>query len=184
MESRVVQHPPGLRVPLSGALLLAAMVTATSLGSPAAPARGQGFGRWEAPVRQCRMGLPEQRERRCDRLRLEQNLEGLLSARFIGAGEEGRLASEELTFAGVLPDGQQEMQCRPDGRCQDPPQPLRLLVGSVAWARFNGRGLVAGLPQARLARGQCRLERQTVRCEARLDGGAPGVWRAEAQLTP
>lgn len=170
--------------PLIGVLLLGSLMAATGLGSTSLPGRGQGFGRWETPLSTCRMRIQGQAERRCARLRLDQTLEGVLSVRFVGEGEGGRLASEELTFAGVLPQGQKPMRCRPDGRCGDPPQPLSLRVASVAWARFNGRGLVDGLPQARLARGQCRLDRQAIRCEARLDGDAKSSWMVQAQLLP
>jgi hypothetical protein len=170
--------------PLIGHLLLAALLGTPQVGGMA-PASGQGFGRWETPLQQCRMGAGGQPQRPCRRLRLEQNLEGLLSVRFVGDGEGGRLASEELTFAGVLPEGQQPMRCQPDGRCQNPPQPLQLLVGSVAWTRFNDRGLVDGLPQARLARGHCQLTHQVIRCEAHNEGASEGAsWTAEARLGP
>lgn len=178
----------GQLVPLIGTLLLAGLAAVAPANRPQ-PVSAEGFGRWETALRHCRMSSQGQSERPCRRLRLEQNLEGLLSIRFVGQGQGGLLASEELTFAGVLAEGYRPMACRPDGRCLEPRQPVQLLVGSVARASFNSRGLINALPQARLARGQCRLALREIRCEAREDtredsGVGTAAWRAEARIGP
>jgi hypothetical protein len=151
----------------------------------AVAAAGQGFGRWDSPVRECNMTANGQ-SHRCIELELEQNQEGLLTVRFVGPGEGGPLASRELAFSGQLGVGQQPMRCSPDGRCRPPAPPLQLRLGSVAWSRFDGRGLAEELPLARLARGQCLLERQTIRCKAQLEPPLPrsAPWSAEARLAP
>ena len=168
--------------PLMGAMLLGALAAGAPLNGRQS-VNAEGFGRWEAPLSQCRMKSPGRPEEPCRRLRLEQNLEGLLSIRFVRDGKGGQLASEELTFAGVLGEGHQPMHCRSDGRCREPLQPVQLMVGSVARASFNSRGLVDALPQARLARGQCRLALRAIRCEAREDGTTDGSnWTAEGRI--
>ncbi len=167
---------------LMGAMLLGGLAAGAPLNGPQW-VNAEAFGRWDAPLSQCRMSSLGRPEQPCRRLRLEQNLEGLLSIRFVGDGQGGLLASEELTFAGVLGEGHQPMHCRSDGRCREPLQPVQLMVGSVAWASFNSRGLVEGLPQARLARGQCRLALRMIRCEAREDSASGGaIWTAEGRI--
>jgi hypothetical protein len=168
--------------PLMGAMLLGALAGGAPLNGPRS-VKAEGFGRWEAPLSQCRMSNLGRPEQPCRRLRLEQNLEGLLSIRFVGDGQGGLLASEELTFAGVLGEGHQPMTCRSDGRCREPLQPVELIVGNVAWASFNSRGLVDAVPQARLAQGQCRLALRVIRCEAREDSASGGAnWTAEGRI--
>lgn len=172
----------GQLTPLIGTLLLGGLAAVAPAHRPQ-PVSAEGFGRWETPLRHCRMSSQGRSEHPCRRLRLEQNLEGLLSIRFVGQGQGGLLASEELTFAGVLAEGHRPMACRPDGRCLEPLQPVQLLVGSVARASFNSRGLINALPQARLARGQCRLALREIRCEAREDSAVgAAVWRAEGRI--
>ena len=112
-------------------------------------------------------------------MRLEQNLEGLLSVRFLADGADSGLGAEQLLFAGVLEPGQRPMLCSPDGRCT-PQWPTRVKVASVALARFDGRGLATAVPQTLLARGHCELMRRQVRCQAESDAG--GLWSAEARL--
>ena len=167
-----------------GSLLLGSLTGVCVAGGLAPPAAAQGFGLWAVPLQQCRITIPGQPERSCSRLRLEQKLEGVLSVAFQSFGEGGPLASQNLTFAGTLAPGQQPLRCRTDGRCDDPPQPLLLRVNSVAWSRFDGRGLASALPQARLAQGLCRLHRQDMRCEARTEEQAASPWKASALLGP
>ncbi|KMM17691.1 hypothetical protein [Synechococcus sp. GFB01] len=169
----------------SNAAIRAAQAAAGTLAFAALAAAGQGFGRWEGPVRHCTM-TANGRTHRCLELELEQNQEGLLTARFVGPGQGGPLASRELAFSGLLGAGQQPMRCGADGRCLPPDHPLQLRLTSVAWSRFDGRGLAEELPLARLARGQCLLDRQTIRCNARLEPPQPNAapWSAEARLRP
>ncbi len=111
---------------------------------------------------------------------MEQNLQGLLSVRFLATGQLDPIAQEHLVFAGVLESEQTAMRCGDDGRC-NPHWPARLAVATVAAARFDLRGLVMGLPRTHLARGHCQLERTQVSCQARGPEGT--LWSAEASLS-
>ncbi len=143
-------------------------------------ARAEGYGRWQMETQSCQLRRPPSRlVVACSELRLEQNLEGLLSVRFIGAGQGDLIAREHLLFAGVLEPDQPAMRCRQDGRCE-PQWPTSLVVASVGDVRFNDRGLALGLPRTHLARGRCSLTRRSVRCEAASRSGEQ--WLAEAEL--
>jgi hypothetical protein len=115
----------------------------------------------------------------CHGLRLEQNLAGVLSVRFLAGGDKEPFAQEQVLFAGLLPEGQEPMTCQTDGHCE-PQWPTHLSVATVRRTSFNGRGLVTSLPSARLALGKCELQRRTVRCRAESVEG--DVWEAEAKL--
>jgi hypothetical protein len=143
-------------------------------------ARAEGYGRWQMETQTCELRRPPSRlTQPCSELRLEQNLEGLLSVRFIAAGQGDLIAREHLLFAGVLDPDQPAMRCRQDGRCE-PQWPTSLVVASVADVRFDDRGLARGLPRTHLARGRCALSRRSVRCEASDRSGEQ--WLAEAEL--
>lgn len=150
------------------------------LGIAALAVRAEGYGRWQMQTRSCQLRRPPSRlPLSCSDLRLEQNLEGLLSVRFIAAGQGNLTAREYLLFAGVLEPDQPAMRCSQDGRCE-PQWPTSLVVASVADARFDDRGLVQGLPRTHLVRGRCALSRSEVRCEATTRSGEQ--WAAEAEL--
>ena len=144
-----------------------------------------GFGRWQSRAHPCHFATsaprrtPASQPRQCQLVRLEQNLEGLLSVRFLADGSDRQLGAEQLLFAGVLDSGQRPMRCNPDGRCS-PRWPTRLVVANVATARFDGRGLATSVPQTMLARGHCELMRSQVRCKAENDAGES--WSAQARL--
>lgn len=147
------------------------------------PARVSGgledFGRWETHLHQCRMahsGEANQPEtaRPCQLLRLDQQMQGLLTVRFLAMTTGSQLASSELVYAGVLESGSPPMLCR-QGRC-DPRWPMRVLVSAVAPSGIDSRGLAVGVPQASVARGQCLLVKRRARCQA----GEPGGQRWEA----
>lgn len=145
------------------------------------PASGAGgFGRWQTRTSQCSFQRsPSIEARSCQVVRLEQNLEGLLSVRFLAYGSDPQGGAEQVLFAGVLEPGQPAMQCQADGRCM-PRWPTSLEVGIVAAARFDERGLVTAVPQTLLARGRCDLTRARVRCQA--GNGTGERWSAEAKL--
>jgi hypothetical protein len=139
-----------------------------------------GFGRWHTSTSQCSLRRgPSILVLPCQELRLEQNLEGLLSVRFISSGDGDLTSREHLLFAGLLEEGQRPMRCGEDGRCS-PQWPTSLVVAGVADASFDGRGLVMGLPRTQLAQGRCELNRRSVRCEAHNAEGSS--WQAEAEL--
>ena len=121
----------------------------------------------------------------CAALRVEQPLEGYLTLRFVGQGDEP-LATQEMSFSGTLANSSQPMVCSGDGRCLQPGPGLQLQVETVAWWRFNGRGLAQGMPLGRLAVGQCALQDSRLVCEAALHspGLPPQRWSAQAELRP
>lgn len=133
------------------------------------------FGRWERSAQQCEIQIEEQPESPPERLpcsgvRLDQQLAGLLSIRFLPAGQERSVPSHQLLFAGVLRPGSQPMRCR-DSRCE-PSWPVRVQLSALATT--NVRTL--GLPQARVVQGSCSLESARVICTARDREG--GRWQA------
>lgn len=152
-----------------------------SLGSAV---EAEGFGRWDTKLRHCTLlhglvGLPLQAQRQnCQRLRLEQNMEGLLSVRLIQPSAHQRFGNQTLIFAGMLAEGRQTMRCNASGECQ-PRWPIRLEVTTVASNLVNSQGVVPTLPMAQLARGTCLLERHTLQCKASDQSGH--FWEAKAR---
>ncbi|MCP9942082.1 hypothetical protein KBY70_06730 [Cyanobium sp. ATX 6E8] len=146
--------------------------------------QAEGFGRWDTKLRDCsllqgRMELPLQAQQQtCQRLRLEQNMEGLLSVRLIQPSAHQRFGSQTLVFGGVLAAGQQTMRCNTNGECQ-PRWPIRLEVATVASSLADDQGVAPTLPTAQLARGSCLLERRTLQCQARDQNGH--FWEAKAR---
>lgn len=150
---------------------------------PAAEAPGNtpgndGFGRWDMPISACQLtrqsgdaatGPPL----RCQRVRLDQQLPGLLSIRFITPASAQAPTDLQMVFAGVLQPGSAAMQCH-DGSCE-PRGAMRLQVSAVAETGFQPQGT---LLQAQLARGRCLWQERHLRCEAASPNGAR--WWAEA----
>lgn len=158
-------------------------------GAAEAGAPLEDFGRWQHSLSHCRIGASSagrsgttadtSRGRRdCGRLRVDQQLPGLLSLRFISSWGPTTPGSRELVFAGVLERRSAPMHCL-EGRCQ-PGGPLELQVTAVAVAGFDGQGLPGGVPRAILARGHCSLASHSVRCEASATDGER--WSVEAEL--
>ena len=141
-------------------------------------AGSESFGRWEQPLNSCQIlhqpadGRGKQPSQGCLKLRLEQNIEGLLSARFLAPGEV-------VVFAGVLAKGQLPMRCNQEGHCK-PQWPTKMEVSTVASGRLDLSGLPAGLPEARLARGNCVIQPNRIDCHALAADGEQ--WRAHSQL--
>jgi len=137
----------------------------------------ESFGRWEQTLNSCQiLHQPadlssKEPTQGCLKLRLEQNIEGLLSARFVAAGEQ-------LVFAGTLAKGQQPMRCDNQGACK-PQWPTQFEVSTVAYGTLAPSGLPAGLPLARLARGHCLVDRNRITCHALAADGEQ--WRAQSQ---
>jgi hypothetical protein len=155
-----------------------ALVVVLSLGGAA---QAEGFGRWDTKMRDCTLlqglvKLPLQAQRQtCQRLRLEQNMEGLLSVRLIQPSAHQRFGGQTLVFGGVLAEGQPTMRCDSSGECQ-PRWPIRLEVATVASSLVNEQGVAPTLPRAQLARGNCLLEHRTLQCQARDQNGR--FWEA------
>jgi len=106
-------------------------------------------------------------------VRLDQQLAGLLSIRFLPATQDRSTPTPLLLFAGVLQPGSQPMRCR-DSRCQ-PSWPIRVQLSALASINAN----TPGLPQARVVHGSCNLERERLLCTARnLEGSR---WQARVR---
>ena len=153
----------------------------------ASAAQAGGVGRWESRLQGCslrqgRVGQAQplrEQEQGCVRLRLEQNMEGLLSVRLIALSGSQVFGSRSLVFAGVLAPGQKPMSCSPDGKCK-PQWPIRLNVSTVATNVELDGSPAPTLPLALLAKGTCLLEIQSLRCEASDSSGQE--WKAQARL--
>ena len=148
-------------------------------GMALAPRAGsESIGRWEQTLNSCQiLHQPadlssKQPSQGCLKLRLEQNIEGLLSARFVAA-------AEVVVFAGALAKGQLPMRCNQDGACK-PQWPTQLEVSTVASGKLDPSGLPAGLPLARLARGNCVIQRNRIDCHALAADGER--WTVQSQL--
>ena len=135
----------------------------------------EDFGRWERSARQCDIQIEEPQDSPPERLpcsgvRLDQQLAGLLSIRFLPAAQDRDTPAHLLLFAGVLQPGSAPMRCS-DSRCE-PSWPIRVQLSALATS--NARTL--GLPQARVVQGSCSLESTRVLCTARDREG--GRWQA------
>jgi hypothetical protein len=106
-------------------------------------------------------------------VRLDQQLAGLLSIRFLPAARGRSTPAQQLLFAGVLLPGSQPMHCK-DSRCE-PSWPIRVQLSALATS--NVRTL--GLPQARVIQGSCSLENSRVLCTARDREGR--LWQAKVR---
>jgi hypothetical protein len=148
-------------------------------------AHSEAFGRWESKLQDCVLlqglvGLPLEAQRQsCVRLRLEQNLEGLLTVRLITTSGGQRFGSQNLVFGGALAPGQRPMRCSTDGHCK-PRWPMRLEVATVASNLAREESLAPTIPLARLAKGSCLLERRSLQCQARDQDGQ--LWEAKARF--
>jgi hypothetical protein len=74
---------------------------------------------------------------------------------------------QQLTLAGQLQPGSQPMPCR-QGVCELK-APLQLQLASVSETQFDGRGLAQGVPRITAVQGQCRIDPNAIRCEARSE---------------
>ena len=169
--------PPGFRQVLAIAMVVIGGPPVAMASAQNAPA-GIGVGRFSEPLLRCKVSAfgTQRQWQNCGVLRLEQNLEGLLSVRFSLGNSSGRFGDQDLVFAGTLNPPSHPMTCRDDGRCT-PRFPVQLSVNAMASGRYDRRGVAAGLPQAWLVRGQCRIEALGASCEAVDQAGTR--WRAE-----
>jgi hypothetical protein len=150
----------------------------------------QDFGWWSGTLIGCRLTntaassageassvSPEPSEH-CDRLRLDQQIQGLMRISFLWSKPMKYGDSGKLVFVGLLEGDSKPMRCR-QGRCQ-PQWPMRLRVSVVAQARFGPLGLATDLPATRLARGHCHVDYPKIHCRATSPDGHH--WWAEARL--
>ena len=172
----VHRHGSALRQPLRAALIGSLLAPPLLLQTAG---RSEGFGRWQTSTSSCSLQRGSDASRPCQELRLEQNLSGLLSVRFLSDSSSGLLAQEQLLFAGVLEPERPAMVCDRQGQCQ-PRWPSGVAVATVGDSRFDERGLAIGIPQAYLALGQCSLEPRRITCQARGRDGER--WTATAEL--
>ncbi len=114
---------------------------------------------------------------RMPRLRLDQQMGGLLSVRFLEAGAAGGGPATQLVFAGVLEAGSRPLGCR-HLRCR-PRWPIRLEVRALARGGLTLEPHRPDLLRAQLARGRCELREQRWSCWA--SGSDGEEWRVEAR---
>ncbi|MBD2548846.1 hypothetical protein H6G65_04490 [Microcystis elabens FACHB-917] len=170
---------PGPAALVGLTLLLALDISRAPLGAQDMP--GDDFGRWERSLRRCSVITPSVTgpappPASCRLLRLDQQMQGLLSVRFLQPGGQGSFLDRQLVFAGVLAEGSPSMACR-RSRCE-PRWPLRLRVSAVGQAGFGDGSAALGPTRAELASGQCLLDERAFRCEA--TGPEGRQWRVEA----
>lgn len=144
----------------------------------------EDFGRWQRNTRQCEIQLPDPEEGEtprqplgqgalaCRSVRLDQQLAGLLSIRFLQVTTGRGNPAQQLLLAGVLLPGSQPMRCR-NSRCE-PTWPMRVQLSALATSNVG----TLGLPQARVVQGNCSLERSRLVCTARDHEGMR--WQVKA----
>ena len=136
-----------------------------------------GYGHWQSGTRSCKRNLASAPQGPCQLVQLDQQVEGLLTVRFIAPGAQ-KDSLNQLIVVGLLQPNSQPLLCQ-QGRCQ-PAGPLTTAVSTVSERSFDGRGLAQGLPKAWLANGNCRFDPGSVRCEATAPGGER--WQADASF--
>ena len=139
--------------------------------------RDGGFGSWQSGTRSCSRNLAGFPQSNCQQVQLDQQMEGLLTVRFIAPGAQ-KDSLNQLIVVGLLQPNSQPLLCQ-QGHCQ-PAGPLTTVVSTVSERSFDGRGLAQGLPKAWLASGSCRFEGRNVRCEAAAPDGQR--WQANASF--
>ena len=139
--------------------------------------RDGGFGSWQSGTRSCSRNLAGAPPSHCQQVQLDQQLEGLLTVRFIAPGAQ-KDSLNQLIVVGLLQPNSAPLVCQ-QGLCQLA-GPLNTLVSTVSERSFDGRGLAEGLPKAWLASGSCRFEGRSLRCEAAAADGQR--WQANANF--
>jgi hypothetical protein len=139
--------------------------------------REGGFGSWQSGTRSCSRNLAGSPPSHCQQVQLEQQLEGLLTVRFIAPGAQ-KDSLNQLILVGLLQPNSPPLVCQ-QGQCQLAGS-LSTVVSTVSERSFDGRGLAQGLPKAWLASGSCRVEGRSVRCEAAAADGQR--WQATANF--
>ena len=162
-------------------MLLAALVALSAAGSAARdPGEGaEGVGRWEQPLGRCRLERlrPAPQRLGCRTLRVNQQLPGLLSLRFLAADAGPIKGVGQLVLAGVLEPGSQPLQCQ-RMRCR-PAGALRLRVSAMAASGGPQKPMASSLPRSQPAQGRCELQAKRFWCQAQ---GADGEeWQVEAE---
>jgi len=159
-----------LRPILASLALLAPLALAPPPARPAA----EGIGRWDVRPVECRSQLDGQPSAPCQRLVIDQRIDGLLSIRFLARGDQADAASQ-IIFAGNS-DG--TLACA-RGRCR-PSGPLTVELSSLSETEFDGNGVARELPRAWPVVGECRLDRSSLSCQAKAPEGQQ--WQAEARF--
>ncbi len=136
-----------------------------------------GFGHWQSGTRSCSRNLAGAPKGVCQAVQLDQQVEGLLSVRFIAPGAQ-KDSLNQLIVVGLLQAHSSPLRCQ-QGRCQ-PAGALSTLVSSVSERSFDGRGLAQGLPKTWMVSGSCQVEASSVRCQAEAPGGEH--WQASASF--
>jgi hypothetical protein len=162
----------------------AALMVAALLAGSAGPvvAVEDAFGRWRSRPNSCVVEHGAAPKLRCQELQLDQRSPEVLRLSVEAeAKEPGALI--RLTLVGALTEGSEPMACR-NGSCSLKRE-LSVSLVSFSLARFDGRGLVQGLPRTWSAQGSCQISPSELRCEALnialAEAGEP-PWTISAQL--
>ena len=164
-----------------------ALVLGPASAAPQLPGSGgadralEAVGRWERPLRRCRLVRrqpPGAAAAGCRGVRLDQQLPGLLSLRLLGAELRRAGPPGQLVFAGALEPGSRPLVCR-QLRCR-PEGPLLLQVSAMARSAIPLGPGGSALLQAQRAEGRCSLQGQKLACRVRGDNGED--WEVEAEL--
>ena len=159
-------------------LTAAALLAWTARPAPAADA----FGRWRTRPNSCVVEHGAAPRLRCKEVQLDQRSPEVLRLSVQAeAKEPGALI--RFTLVGALTEGSEPMACR-NGSCSLK-RGLSISLVSFSLARFDGRGLVQGLPRTWSAQGSCQIDPSELRCEALnaalAEAGEP-PWTISAQL--
>jgi hypothetical protein len=168
-----------------GSILLAFLLASDLVRAPLLAQSLPGsndFGRWQQSLSRCRLlrtlsGATPVSAAACRFVRLDQQMEGMLSVRFVNPAAGHLFLDHQLIFAGVLEAGSAAMRCR-QSRCE-PRWPLRLKVSAVGQTGLEAIEPTSPITRAQLATGHCLLEAGRFLCEA--DGPEGTHWRAEAE---
>ena len=164
--------------PRCTALAAAALLACTAGPAPAADA----FGRWRTRPNSCVVEHGAAPRLRCQELQLDQRSPEVLRLSVQAEAKEPGVLIR-LTLVGALAEGSEPMDCR-NGSCSLKRE-LSISLVSFSLARFDGRGLVQGLPRTWSAQGSCEIDPSELRCEALnralAEAGEP-PWTISAQL--
>lgn len=159
------------RTPILASLALLAPLL---LDAPPARPEVEAIGRWQASPAQCLSQLDGKPPGPCQRLVIDQRLDGLLAIRFLARGPQADAASQ-IIFAGNA-DG--TLACA-RGNCR-PDRPLTVVLSSLSEVDFDANGVARELPRAWPVVGECRLDRTNLSCQAKAPEGQQ--WKAEARF--
>jgi len=162
-------------------IALAGVALLASTANPV-PAAEDVFGRWRTRPNSCVVEHGAAPKLRCQDVQLDQRSPQVVRLSVQAETKEPGVLLR-LTLVGALTEGSKPMVCR-NGSCSLK-RDLSFSLVSFSLARFDGRGLVQGLPRTWSAQGSCQIDPSELRCEAlnvALAAAGEPPWRISAQL--